>query len=87
MINFNGRPGFILQGGDPTGTGRKSKSIYGKNFQDEIHDHLIHDKRGVMFLFQILSNLLIYQKYILVFYFTKNLFSNLFKQKIIFSRF
>ncbi|KAF4532152.1 hypothetical protein B566_EDAN015303, partial [Ephemera danica] len=33
---------FMIQGGDPTGTGRGGVSIYGKQFQDEIHDELRH---------------------------------------------
>ena len=28
--------GFMIQGGDPTGTGRGGESIYGKRFEDEI---------------------------------------------------
>jgi len=28
--------GFILQGGDPTGTGKGGESIYGEPFEDEI---------------------------------------------------
>lgn len=28
-------PGFMLQGGDPTGTGRGGESIWGKPFEDE----------------------------------------------------
>jgi len=41
-------PGFIVQGGDPTGTGKGGKSIYGKFFDDEIVDTLRHDRRGVV---------------------------------------
>eukprot|EP00954_Amorphochlora_amoebiformis_P003882 301294-Amorphochlora_amoeboformis.AAC.1 len=28
---------FIIQGGDPTGTGKGGSSIYGKYFEDEIN--------------------------------------------------
>jgi hypothetical protein len=31
---------FIVQGGDPTGTGKGGSSIYGKYFDDEISDVL-----------------------------------------------
>ena len=43
--------GFMLQGGDPTGTGRGGRSIFdtpsGK-FEDEIAPGLSHDKAGVV---------------------------------------
>ena len=39
---------FMIQGGDPTGTGRGGTSIWGKNFQDEFEGPLTHDARGVM---------------------------------------
>ncbi|KAK1769257.1 hypothetical protein QBC33DRAFT_532780 [Phialemonium atrogriseum] len=39
---------FMIQGGDPTGTGRGGDSIWGKNFQDEFEGPLTHDARGVM---------------------------------------
>ncbi|KAG7006172.1 galactose oxidase [Physcia stellaris] len=41
-------PGFMLQGGDPTGTGTGGSSIYGGKFEDEIVPSLIHDKKGVL---------------------------------------
>ena len=31
---------FMIQGGDPTGTGRGGTSIYGEKFEDEIHPGL-----------------------------------------------
>jgi peptidyl-prolyl cis-trans isomerase-like 1 len=31
---------FMIQGGDPTGTGRGGTSIYGDKFEDEIHPGL-----------------------------------------------
>ena len=40
--------GFIVQGGDPTGTGKGGASIYGKTFDDEINANLKHDKRGIV---------------------------------------
>ena len=33
-------PGFIVQTGDPTGTGMGGESFYGEMFQDEIHSRL-----------------------------------------------
>ncbi|OIW33692.1 cyclophilin type peptidyl-prolyl cis-trans isomerase/CLD [Coniochaeta ligniaria NRRL 30616] len=39
---------FMIQGGDPTGTGRGGTSIWGKNFADEFDGPLTHDARGVM---------------------------------------
>lgn len=40
--------GFIIQGGDPTGTGKGGSSIYGKTFKDEIVPELKHEKRGIV---------------------------------------
>lgn len=33
---------FMIQGGDPTGTGKGGSSIYGREFADEIHEELKH---------------------------------------------
>ena len=38
----------MLQTGDPTGTGRGGTSIYGENFDDEIHPGLKHTGAGVL---------------------------------------
>ncbi|KAK0636848.1 peptidyl-prolyl cis-trans isomerase-like 2 [Bombardia bombarda] len=39
---------FMIQGGDPSGTGRGGTSIWGRNFTDEFEGPLTHDGRGVM---------------------------------------
>jgi len=39
---------FMLQGGDPTGTGRGGVSCWGRNFEDELEGPLTHDVRGVV---------------------------------------
>jgi len=39
---------FMIQGGDPTGTGRGGASIYGKHFDDEIHPDLKHTGAGIL---------------------------------------
>ncbi|TVY27624.1 Peptidyl-prolyl cis-trans isomerase-like [Lachnellula hyalina] len=39
---------FMIQGGDPTGTGKGGSSIWGKNFSDEFDGPLTHDARGIM---------------------------------------
>ena len=38
----------MIQGGDPTGTGKGGSSIYGKEFSDEIHDDLKHTGAGIL---------------------------------------
>ncbi|XP_075215510.1 spliceosome-associated protein CWC27 homolog [Lycorma delicatula] len=40
--------GFIVQGGDPTGTGTGGESIYGAPFKDEIHSRLRFNRRGLV---------------------------------------
>ncbi|KAK6176699.1 peptidyl-prolyl cis-trans isomerase-like 1 [Patella vulgata] len=39
---------FVIQGGDPTGTGRGGASIYGKYFDDEINRDLKHTGAGIL---------------------------------------
>ncbi|EGI61931.1 PREDICTED: peptidyl-prolyl cis-trans isomerase-like 1 [Acromyrmex echinatior] len=39
---------FMIQGGDPTGTGKGGMSIYGECFDDEIHDDLKHTGAGIL---------------------------------------
>jgi len=39
---------FMIQGGDPTATGRGGASIYGKNFADEISQELKHTGAGIL---------------------------------------
>lgn len=38
----------MIQGGDPTGTGRGGSSIYGQKFGDEIHEDLKHTGAGIL---------------------------------------
>ncbi|KAG8936085.1 heme binding [Tulasnella sp. 418] len=39
---------FMIQGGDPTGTGRGGTSIYGQKFEDEIHSELRFVGAGIL---------------------------------------
>lgn len=39
---------FMIQGGDPTGTGRGGESIWGEPFEDEIVSTLKHSEPGIL---------------------------------------
>ncbi len=39
---------FMIQGGDPTGTGRGGESIWGKDFEDEIAKGYAFDRAGIL---------------------------------------
>jgi len=41
-------PDFMIQGGDPTGTGRGGESIWGKKFEDEIVPSLVFENPGIL---------------------------------------
>lgn len=40
--------GFMLQGGDPTGTGRGGESLWGHDFEDETSPKVKFDKKGLL---------------------------------------
>jgi len=40
--------GFMIQGGDPTGTGMGGESIWGKPFEDEVNPNTGFDKPGIL---------------------------------------
>ena len=39
---------FMIQGGDPTGTGRGGESIWGGSFEDEFAANAVFDKPGIL---------------------------------------
>lgn len=55
VLFFNVQENFMVQSGDPTGTGRGGTSLYGQLygaqanfFDDEIRPHLTHNKKGLV---------------------------------------
>ena len=40
--------GFMVQGGDPTGTGSGGESLWGKDFEDEVTPSVSFDKAGLL---------------------------------------
>ena len=40
--------GFMIQGGDPTGTGRGGKSLWGKSFGDEVSRAVTFNDKGIL---------------------------------------
>lgn len=53
-------PGFMIQGGDPSGTGKGGASIWGKYFDDEFDGPQAHEGRGIG---KIFYSLLIFSDY------------------------
>lgn len=39
---------FMIQGGDPTGTGRGGQSLWGGQFEDEVHPNVQFDAPGIL---------------------------------------
>jgi peptidylprolyl isomerase len=48
--------GFMIQGGDPTGTGMGGESIWGKPFEDEVTASVKFDKAGILAMANAGSN-------------------------------
>lgn len=39
---------FMIQGGDPTGTGRGGESLWGGKFEDEVNEDIKFDRKGLL---------------------------------------
>ncbi|MBF0384635.1 MAG: peptidylprolyl isomerase [Candidatus Omnitrophica bacterium] len=39
---------FMIQGGDPTGTGRGGASLWGGKFEDEVKEDVVFDRPGIL---------------------------------------
>jgi len=39
---------FMIQGGDPTGTGRGGQSLWGGKFEDEVTSSTTFDRKGLL---------------------------------------
>lgn len=39
---------FMIQGGDPTGTGRGDQSLWGRSFEDEVSPSMVFDRKGLL---------------------------------------
>jgi len=48
LILHRVKKGFMIQGGDPTGTGTGGESIWGKPFEDEFSDKVVFDRPGLL---------------------------------------
>lgn len=66
VLFFNVQENFMIQTGDPTGTGKGGDSMYGQLygaqahfFQDEFHSNLKHNRKGtVRFTSSVIYNLM-----------------------------